>query len=131
MAATARMIELLRRMTAEPTADTYHDAELAKYIETYPVLDSEGHSLDSEDWDPSYDLQAAAADIWEEKAALFAEEFTFRADGAAYNLAERYQQIMGRVRWHRARRTPKSARLYKYPEELDTGSWIINLPETP
>ncbi len=131
MTATARMVETLRRMVAEPTQDTYSDLTLQEMIEDYPLLDDDGNDYSETDWEPNYDLHAAAADVWEQKAASFIEDFDFRADGAAYNLGDRQEQMMARVRYHRARVTPKSARLYKWPEERERLTWIGNLPESP
>jgi hypothetical protein len=144
MAATAAQIAQLRRMVAESTEDTYDDDALAGYIEAYPLLDERGEApytwdtstepptQDANDnWIPSYDLHAAAADVWEEKAAALATKSDFGADGATYHLSQQYEQAMKQARHHRARRTATSARLTKWPEENveQTFPWIGNLPE--
>ncbi len=82
MSATAAQTARLRRMVGEPTLEFYSNAALAAYIEAYPLPDERGESPytwdDStapptqdanEEWIPTYDLNAAAADIWQEKAA--------------------------------------------------------------
>ena len=143
MAATAAQIAQFRRMVAETGLDTYDDSTLAEYIEAYPLLDEQGeapYTWDTatspptqdanEDWIPTYDLHAAAGDIWEEKAAALATAFDFTADGATYNRSQQYDMMMRQARYHRSRRSPKSGTLIKWPEEASvTQSWIGNLPE--
>ena len=132
MTATARMVLLLRRMTAEPTDDKYTDQAIAEYIETYPLLDGEGRDNSHDDWEATYDLHLAAADIWEEKAAEFTGDIDFTADGANFRLTQRAEAMWDAVRHHRARRVPKSVRGWKWPTEHDGDAvWIGNLAEGP
>lgn len=144
MAATAAQIAQLRRMVAEPTATTYSDGVITEYIEAYPLLDERGecpYTWDTstepptqeanDTWISTYDLHAAAADIWDEKAALWADKYNFSADGGNYSRSNVYQQMMGKVRYHRARRATKTMTLVQWPEESNTGTmpWIANLME--
>jgi len=132
---TAAQIAQLRRMAAEPLTTTYSDALLTTYIETYPIPDGEGHFPGEEDedyWTPTYDLHAAAADIWDEKAAAVADRHDFSADGGSYNRSQVYDQAIKQARYHRARRAPATATLRKRPRELHAEDfpWIGNLPES-
>ena len=145
MTATAAQIARLRRMVAEPTDTTYDDDTLAEYIERYPLLDERGqqpYTWDTstepptqevnDNWIATYDLHAAAADVWEEKAAGVADSVDFGADGANYQLSQKYEQAMARVRYHRVRRSPTTHTLVKWPEERNSAElypWIGNLPE--
>jgi hypothetical protein len=55
MAATAAQVARLRRMTAEPTDETYTDDALAGIIESHPLIDERGeapYSLDIEHGPP-------------------------------------------------------------------------------
>lgn len=144
MAATADQILQLRRLAAEPTPDTYDDVALAAYIEAYPLLDAEGEvpytwdtsssppaQVASAGWIPTYDLHAAVADIWEEKAGALTTAFDFGADGATYQRSQQNQMMMAQARYHRSRRSPTSGTLIKWPKEGGAGysAWIGNLPE--
>ncbi len=146
MTATAAMIARVRRMVNEPTdAGGYTDALIQTYIETYPHMDERGlepywwdHSTTppthtaNDDWIPTYDLNAAAADIWEEKAAVAAQDYSFSADGGNYSRNQVYEQYMKNARHYRARRAPRTMGLTMYPDpENDTSadSPIINMPE--
>lgn len=120
MSASAEQIAKVRRMTGEPTDVTYTDADVRGYIETYGLVDENGESprvpsttlpgqmMANPDWSPTYDLHAAAADIWEEKAALLAVDFDFDADGASFKRSQPYDQAMKQARYHRSRRNPKT-----------------------
>ena len=137
MAATAAQIAQIRRMIAEPTTATYSDADITAYIERYPHIDQFGESpLDAygeanADWTATYDLNAAAGDLLEEKAAAVALKFDFSANGGQYTQSQQYEQLMKLCRHHRARRMPTTSLLVKSPEEtrFDEG-WIGNLPES-
>jgi hypothetical protein len=134
---TAEQIAEVRRMVGEPTTATYSDDLLITYIEKYPHLDEYGEEPTTEDgeanseWTPTYDLHAAAGDIWEEKAATVSGKFDFSADGGSYSPSQVYQQFMAQCRHHRARRMPSTARMVKSPpEERMDMSWIANLRDT-
>lgn len=144
MAPTAAQLLELRRMVAEPTDATYNDALLTVYIERYPLMDERGEQPYTWDtstepptqetntnWVESYDFHAAAADILEEKAALWLTIYSFSADGGNYQVSLAYEQLMKSVRYHRARRATKTMRAVKYPDEPegDRMIWIGNLPE--
>ena len=137
---TAAQISQLRRKIAEPTDAIYTDAVLTTYIETYPHLDQWGEEyLDAwgevnSEWEPTYDLNAAAGDLWEEKASAVASKFDFNADGGSYTQSQQYEQYMKQCRFYRSRRMPTTLRLIKSPEEGRINGtdemWIGNLPES-
>lgn len=147
MTATAAQIARLRRMVNEPSAtSSYTDDDLRDYIHQYPCLDEQGeapytidtsttppHRTANTGWLPTYDLHAAAADIYEEKAAVVAQDFDFSADGGNYSRSQAYEHYMKQARYHRSRRKISTVRLVKWPEEETgstlRGSWIVNLAE--
>jgi len=128
MTATAAMISRLRKMIDEPTEATYDDVSLAWYIEMYPLLDVLGNDpqdvdwtttpptiSEADDWIPTYDLHAAAADIWEEKAGAVSDEFDFNADGGNYSRGQKEEKYMGKARWHSSRRSAKTIKSFVEP----------------
>jgi len=130
MSATAAQIAQVRRMVNEPDDTTYDDDAISVFIERYPLLDERGEAPytwdtstspptqeDNEDWIATYDLHAAAADIWDEKAAVVAVDFDFSADGGNYSRSQVVQQFERQARAHRARRRPGAIRLHKWPKE--------------
>lgn len=145
MGATASQIARLRRMTGLVGSSDYSDETLAEYIERYSLLDelgSDPYTWDTstdpptqeanDGWIPTYDLNAAAGDIWEERAANLAQNYDFRADGGDYSRSQAYEQFMKQARNYRSRRQARTGKLHKYPDEGDTSTqpaWIGNLPE--
>ena len=130
MTATAAQIAQIRRMVAEPTADTYTDVLIQGFIETYPLLDDLGTEpflidytttpptrIEQVGWIPTYDLNAAAAAIWEEKAAVLSQDFDFQADGGSYSRSQAYEQAMKQARYFRARRAPGTIQLMAFPRK--------------
>jgi hypothetical protein len=140
---TATQLADLRRMVAEPTTATYSDATLTAIIEKYPHLDEQGEDpftlssatppvhVANAEWMPTYDLNAAAADVWEEKAGAVAVLYDFSADGGNYSRGQMYQSLMAQARYYRSKRTPTTMRMVKWPEEPDQSQqlWIGNLAE--
>ena len=142
MSATAAQIARLRRMVAESDATTYTDSDLTTYIEAYPLVDERGEEAytwdtstepptqdDNDNWIPTYDLNAAAADIWEEKAATLAQDFDFSADGASFSRSQAYEQMMRSARYYRSRRSAKTITQRPEPIRSTDVYWIGNLAE--
>jgi hypothetical protein len=143
MPATTEQKAELRRMVAEPATTTYSDELIAGFIERYPCLDERGEQPytwdtstqpptqdDNESWIPTYDLHAAAADIWEEKAAALATQFDFASDEQSFKRSQQYEMAMKQARNHRSRRRPKTFSGVAWPRKSDSAVWIGNLPES-
>jgi hypothetical protein len=144
MAATANQQARLRRMVDEPSETTYDDDAIAAYIERYPLMDERGEvpytwdtstqpptQTENDNWIDTYDLNAAAADIWDEKAGGVAEDFDFWADGGKYSRAQVVENYQARARYYRSRRAPSTMTLKAWPETTNAEAfrWIGNLAE--
>lgn len=144
MSATAAMIAQLRRMVDEADdSNGYDEPTLTALIEAYPLIDERGEvpytwdtsssppSQDAnEDWIATYDLHAAAAAVWEEKAGPKADLYMFSADGGQFVRSEIYKQYMGLARYHNARRAPRTIQAYAWPRQPASAIWIGNLKES-
>jgi len=136
MAATQAQIDRLRRVVNEPTDESYTDADLAEYLERYPLEDGRGEGPwvesettpgtleENEDWIATYDMNAAAADVLAEKAAVVSVDYSFSADGGRYDRNQVFEQLMQMSRYYRSRRSAKTITLRPEPllqgsEELD------------
>ena len=132
MAATLDQINQVRRMAGEVGSTTYTDGDIRSYIETYPLLDERGqepYTYDTstepptqdanEDWIATYDLNAAAADIWDEKAGAVAHQFDFNADGASYNVSQKHAMYMRQAKHYRARRSVRTVTLVPWAKSVD------------
>jgi hypothetical protein len=146
MSATDAQIAKLRRMVAEPTQDTYDDATLAEYIEAHACRDARGFepferllngrlsgTLNML-WTPTYDVAAAAADVWDEKASALTEETDASIDGASLTRSQAYEHAKAEARKYRAKQHIGSIRLTTEPrpplyDDDDAGDPEFPAPE--
>lgn len=117
MAVTDEMIAQLRRMIAESGSETYSDDTLEAVIEKYPMIDADGHFTDDDDWSETYDMNAAAADIWAEKAGAAAANYDFSADGASFNRSQEMDMATRMCAFYRSRRSMRTVRMIQSPKE--------------
>jgi hypothetical protein len=129
MTASANDIADLRRMINEPTQTPYTNALLARCIEKFPVMDDSGKESGDADWIAAYDLHAAAADLWAEKASLVQMYYDFQADGARYSESQLYEMAMDKSRFHAARRKMGHITTHKKPDEIADDDDLIYDPE--
>ncbi len=147
MTVTAAQIAQMRRMVAEPAATTYSDDLLEDIIELYPTIDELGTlpyywvqgtgaptQTANANWIPTYNLNMAAAQIWDEKAAAISNQYDFKADGGDYSRSQAFKHASEQAKYYRSRRGLSTFTLYKSPKEsqsnpLNSESWIGNLPE--
>ena len=121
----------LRRMVNEPTSSIYSDEILEEYITEQSCTDDLGNEPylwdysttpathdANPDWVATYDLNAAAAEIWDEKASTIQDEFDFSADGGDYKRSQKYRNATTQAARYRSRSKAKSFMLKKYPKEI-------------
>ncbi len=115
---SAADIQVVRRMTGV-TVEEYSDNNLSSIIERYPLPDANGLFPEEDGWTPRYDLNAAAADVWAEKAAGLAGQYDFTADGASFERSQAYEQAMQQARYYRSRRALHTVKSQAYPKLKD------------
>lgn len=110
-------VKIVRKMIAESSPDSeITDDEISAAIGRHPVDDMNGAGpwirsataptpTINPAWIPTYDLHAAAADLWEMKAARFASDFDFSADGGTYRRSQVVDHAMRMARFHASRRS--------------------------
>lgn len=104
-------ISQLRRMAAA-SPDDYDEDAICRYAFKYPLIDGFGLEPDDQRWTPGYDLAAAAADIWSEKASCLAtSQYDFSADGASYSRSQMYDQAVAQARYWMSKRVIRPIRL--------------------
>lgn len=123
MTATADQIARLRRMINEgETSTTYTEAVLREMLESYPLIDQAGYSptyrdgTQNTDWTPTYDLNAAAADVWAEKAAALATQYDFATENQGFRRSQAYQAALQSSRYYNSRRAIKTIRQQPEPK---------------
>jgi len=128
------LIAQLRRMTAEPIgSDTYGNSDLSQVLARYPLPDADARAVDDVGWLGAWDINQAAADVWEEKAAATAANFDFSADGGSYTRSQAHAQMLAMARRYRSMRRTGTHVLKAYPKPAGSvrlDGWIGNLPES-
>lgn len=143
MSVTAEQLSELRRMCNLAADDaTYTDDVLTGYITRYALVDRLGAQptyiryagsvsptvVINPYWLAVYDLNAAAADVWQEKASALPDKYDFTADGATYNRSQMYTHYMQQARYYRSRRAIGAVNITPYISEtyLENYDGIIN-----
>jgi len=123
----------LRRMVAEPGTAPYTDALLVDAIAAYPLPDVAGEwplltsGSANTAWTGTFDLAAAAADIWSEKATSYVGNFDFTADGATFHKSQVYEQYSKEARRWRSRRTHGNHTVVSYPAPTLRDNFVFNI----
>lgn len=126
MTLTADQLAQLRRMIHEPTTTTYTDQALTNYVEAYPLRDSSGYDPDHPLWSATYDMNRAAADIWEEKAAAIQDRFDFSADGGNFSRSQQYTNALAMAGLFRSKAKVRVGKILKRPTEIDLSSAVLS-----
>jgi hypothetical protein len=110
MSVSSTTLAKFRRMVNDPASETatYDDTTLNEYIEAHAVIDDDGYEPDESEWTETYDLNAAAADIWQEKAAALVGRIDFSADGGTFSASQLHEQAKKQAAYFRSRSRPKS-----------------------
>jgi len=131
-------------MVAEPTETTYTDEVLTTIIESFPMMDERGVAPYYYDvttnpptqvavvgWYPTWDKNAAAAAVWEEKAAAVAQDFDYPTyQGGTYQQSRVYQSYLRQARYYAAKRQIKTGKGIPSPSRNRYGDlYIANLAE--
>lgn len=98
-------VDDLRRMVAEtgPTT-TFNDDDLLAVILRYPLDDLGGLKPTDTAWTGRWDVNLAAAEIWELKAGQVTGDFDFQADGGNFSRSQVYDHCMAMANRYRSRR---------------------------
>lgn len=111
MAATPAMIATVRRYVADVDADLFDDQAIADAIERYPFADADGLGPQDAAWTPRYDLNAAAADLWMERAARATGQYDFSTIEGRFDVSQVQQQAERMAAFYRKRIAPRWVQL--------------------
>ena len=106
---TVDLIEQVRRMVAEPDSNVYTNEIVEKIIKRNAINDSDNRTPDNPAWTPTYDLNATASDIWEEKAGAVADEIDFNADGGSFQRSQKFTMYMRQAARYRSKSVAKTS----------------------
>jgi hypothetical protein len=127
MAATANDIAAVRLGLEIPEgkAADFTDALLAGFIEAHPVNDAVGRRPTDPGWQPTYDLNAATADLWSLIAASVSALYDFGADRSTFSRSQVYDHArkMQRHFAGKARATSAPITRERQTDILYQGRW--------
>lgn len=93
----------LAAMVAAESEPALDDDELDMLVDLARRADSDGRAPDDDDWSPTWDLNAAAAEGWRRKAAKVAGEFGFAADGQTFQRHQAHAMCLAMEERYRRR----------------------------
>lgn len=93
----------LRRLSQSESDPKLDDGDLADIIELAKIPDRFGVLPSYAGWEPTFDMDRAAADAWETKAAKAAGDHDFQADGASYSASQVAEHCLAQAKMYRDR----------------------------
>lgn len=78
-------------------------AAVGAFVDESARPDAEGRMPSEEDWDATYDLNAATASVWEVKAALVANRYDTSTDAQALNRSQLMAHFRAMAKMYRNR----------------------------
>lgn len=81
-------VGLLSDMIAATSRPTLAPERVGDLVDRFAMADRYGVRPTDDGWEPTWNLNAAAAEGWRLKAAKVAGDFSFSADGASYSKAD-------------------------------------------
>lgn len=153
----AKAFRWLRQQTGEPETKTFDDDALQAFIEAYPAPDTLGNKSQrvmpgsypqvmelNPYWNPTYDLNAAAMDVWNAKlATLTGTQFDFSDANQSFKRSQLVTFAQERVAYFSARRRVGAIKLRPTNPYVESGlvpasdpegvtwPWPGNAPEPP
>lgn len=87
----------LERMVAADVEPTLSNTDIDDLLDVARRADSEGRAPSDEDWEPTFDLDAAAAEGWRTKAGRVAPRFGVTLDGGTLHRQQIYVHCMSQA----------------------------------
>lgn len=79
------------------------DAVVTAMVEDAARPDAAGNATTSDDWTPTYDLNAATASVWEVKSATVANRYDINTDGQQLDRSQLLAHFQAMARMYRNR----------------------------
>lgn len=90
-------LESLALMVLSDEDPTLSGGQLADVLRYARRPDSSDRDYGDSDWEPTWDLDAAAAEGWRRKASLAATRFSFAEDGQRFDRAQIYAHCIAQA----------------------------------
>ena len=104
-------IEQVTLLTQPTEFPVVHADVVGALVDQAARIDADGNLPSDDDWTPTYDLNSAAASVFEVKAALVVNKYDTNTDGQSLSRSQLLAHLMTMAKMYRNRRT--SSRLRK------------------
>lgn len=91
----------LERRVAPDIEPTLSDAAITALLAGARRPDTEARVWSDDDWEPTWDLDAAACAGWEQKAAIAAAQFSFSEDGQSFSRKQVFDACLAMAKLYR------------------------------
>lgn len=99
-AAAIERVTLLGAVTARPVIDP---TQVAAIVDAHRIPDVNGARVNDTGWEPSYDVNAATAEVYRVKAGLVSGDFNFTADDLTASKGDVLANLLGMEAFYSAR----------------------------
>jgi len=114
------VINALRRKVGEYSDTPPWDNEtLIEILQNYALTDADGNDPGDDAWVPTYDINAAAAQIWDEKAASLATNVDASVDGTSVRRSQLFQHAKQMAAYYRSLRVAKVVNVTTFEDVAD------------
>lgn len=96
-------VSQLESMVAANEVPVLDGMEVLQLLELARRADSTGRPPTDADWEPTYDLNAAAAEGWRRKAGKVAGAYSFSDEGSSFNRSDMVKACMDMARTYSGR----------------------------
>lgn len=93
----------LKGMVAADADPVLTDGEVQQELDANKVADQDGNAPSREAWTPTYNLNRAAARLWDVKASKAVLYVTVESDGTAINSEQVYEHCLRMAKEYRKR----------------------------
>lgn len=88
------VFDKLKILTAADTEPSLTETEIGLLVEMFGTPDSEGRGPKNPEWQPTCDLNAAAAEGWRIKAGKISHEHDVTVDSQDFAASQKFSQCM-------------------------------------
>ena len=97
------VVGLVVKRAATEMSPALTTPDVEDIVDRSAVADDDGNLPADDDWTPTYDVNRATAEAWEEKAAQVANRFDIQIDNQGLTRSQLHAHFMAQAEKHRAR----------------------------
>lgn len=112
---SADVVTRASTLAAASSRPTLTTEEVRAAVKTRPLVDADGLTSEDPEWTPTWDLNAAVAELWGVKAGRVAGDFNFSADDGRFDKGEVMAHCLAMEALYSSRRIGAASTLPQAP----------------